>query len=78
MCVAGRVVVKFHEHATEAERLSAVRQVSRSATIEPRPTYADFDLLRIDPTDDPEAVAAALGDRAAVEYAQAAYSGCTP
>jgi len=73
--VAGRVVVKFREQATEADRLSAVRDVSRSATIEPRPTYADFDLLRIDPADDPEAVAAALGDRTAVEYAQAAYSG---
>jgi len=73
--VAGRVVVKFHGQATEAERLSVVRQVSRSATIEPRPTYADFDLLRIDPADDPEAVAAALGDRTEVEYAQASYSG---
>jgi len=73
--VPGRVVVKFHEQATEAERLSALRQVSRTATIEPRPSYADFDLVRIDPADDPEAVAAALGDRAEVEYAQASYSG---
>ena len=73
--VRGRVVVKFHDRATDADRLSAIQQVSRAATIEPRPTYADFDLVRIDPADDPEAVAAALGDRAEVEYAQAAYSG---
>ena len=73
--VAGRVVVKFHEQTSDADRLSAVQQVSRSATIEARPSYADFDLVRIDPADDPEAVAAALGDRAEVEYAQASYSG---
>jgi serine protease len=73
--VAGRVVVKFHDQTTEAQRISALQGVSRSATLEQRPTYADFDLVRIDPAEDPEAVAAALGDRAEVEYAQASYSG---
>jgi len=73
--VAGRVVVRFHDRTSDADRLSAVRQVSRAATIEPRRPYADFDLVRIGAADDPEAVAAALGDRAEVEYAQASYSG---
>ena len=73
--VAGRVIVKFREQATEAERLSAIADVSSSTRIEPRPSYADFDIVRIDPAEDAEAVATALGGHADVEYAQASYRG---
>ena len=37
------------------------------------PSYADFDIMRIDDAADPEAVATALMSRDDVEYAQAAY-----
>src|SRR5262245_45262535 len=74
-CVPGRVVVKFREQATETDRLSAVASVSRTATITPRPSYADFDLVSIDPAADTEAAAATLADLPAVEYAQASYAG---
>ena len=71
----GRVVVKFRDQATDAERLSALAGLAATATIDPRPSYADFDLVRIDPTADAEAIAAALTGQPAVEYAQASYSG---
>jgi serine protease len=70
---AGRVLVKFREQASEADRLSAVRDASSTAAIDPRPSYADFDVVRIDPAEDAEAVAAALQARPEVEYAQASY-----
>ena len=38
-----------------------------------RPSSANFDVVRIDPDEDAEAVARALSERADVEYAQAAY-----
>src|SRR5262245_30275476 len=72
---AGRVLVKFRDAMSPTARLKAVQQISRSATIDPRPAFADFDLVRIDTAENPETVATALGDRADVEYAQAAYSG---
>src|SRR5262245_38439779 len=34
---AGRVLVKFRDAMSAAERLTAVRKISRSATIDPRP-----------------------------------------
>jgi serine protease len=71
----GRVLVKFREAISAAERLAAVQRLSRSATIEPRRSYADFDVVHIGDGENPETVAAALGNRADVEYAQAAYSG---
>ena len=73
--LASRVVVKFHEQTTDAARLAALAEVSSTATIEPRPSSADFDLVRIDPAEDPETVAAALNGHAEVKYAQASYSG---
>src|SRR5262245_1633634 len=74
-CVPGRVVVKFREQATEADRLSAVASVSQTATIAPRPSYADFDLVSIDQAADVEAAAATLAELPGVEYAQASYAG---
>ena len=73
--VPGRVVVRFREQTTQAERLAALADVSSTARIDPRPSYADFDLVRIDPAEDPEAIATALKARAEVEYSQASYGG---
>jgi serine protease len=71
----GRVIVRFRAEAPLAARAAAVRAVARGGAIATRPSYADFDLVRIDPADDPEAVAAALKARHAdvVENAQAAH-----
>jgi serine protease len=73
--VPGRVLVRFRSDATPAARAAAVRSVSRTGAIAQRPSYADFDLIRIDATDDPEAIAAALKAQHAdvVENAQATY-----
>jgi len=54
---AGRVIVKFRDGSTMSER----------------PSYSNFDVLRIDPNEDAEAVAAELSRRPDVEYAQPAY-----
>jgi serine protease len=73
--VPGRVIVRFRAAAAPAARAAAVRAVSRTGTIAQRPSYADFDLIRLDAADDPETIAAALkaqhGD--VVENAQASY-----
>jgi serine protease len=71
--VPGRVIVKFKDTASEGARASAMSSVSRTAVMASRPTYADFDIVRIDPAEDPEAAALALGQRPEVVYAQAAY-----
>jgi serine protease len=73
--VPGRVIVRFRAAAAPAARAAAVRAVSRTGAIAQRPSYADFDLIRIDSADDPEAIAAALKAQHAdvVENAQASY-----
>ena len=73
--VPGRVIVRFRAAATAAARAAAVSAVSRTGAIAQRPSYADFDLVRIDQADDPEAIAATLKAQHAdvVENAQAAY-----
>jgi len=73
--VPGRVIVRFRAAATPAARAAALRAVSRSGAIAPRPSFADFDLIRIDAADDPEAVVVALKAQHAdvVENAQATY-----
>src|SRR5262245_727489 len=73
--VPGRVLVRFRAAATPAARAAAVGAVSRSGAIAQRPSYADFDLIRIDAADDPEAIVAALKAQHAdvVENAQASY-----
>jgi serine protease len=72
---AGRVIVRFRAESPPAMRAAAVRAVAQGGAIATRPSYADFDLVRIESTDDPEAVAAALKTRHGdvVENAQAAY-----
>jgi serine protease len=70
---AGRVIVKFRDGASSAVRLSSLARVSAASVVSERPSYANFDIVRIDPNDDAEAVADALGQRPDVEYAQPAY-----
>ena len=73
--VPGRVIVRFRANATPAARGAAIRAVSQSGAIAPRPSFADFDLIRIEAGDDPEVVAVALKTQHAdvVENAQATY-----
>src|SRR5438477_791159 len=70
---AGRIIVKFRDGMSTASRAAVVTAASRTSAIPERPSYANFDLVRIDPGEDAEAVAAALRRRPDVEYAQAAY-----
>src|SRR5438132_392507 len=69
----GRVIVKFRESASPKARASAVAHASPTASISERPSYTDFDIVRLDPNEDPEAVARQLNTSPAVEYAQASY-----
>src|SRR5437868_4349842 len=69
----GRVIVRFHDDVAAAERRTVARLASDTAEVAERPSYADFDIVRIDPAEDAEAVAAALAARSQVVYAQAAY-----
>lgn len=71
--VPGRVIVKFREGAAASSKASAIARASRSASLATRPAYANFDILRLDPAEDAEAVASALSASPDVEYAQAAY-----
>src|SRR5207245_1530036 len=71
--IAGKIIVKFRDGTSTASRLAAVTAVSSTSSIPERPSYANFDVVRIDPGEDAEAVAAALRGRPDVEYAQAAY-----
>jgi serine protease len=71
--VAGRVIVKFRDGMSAQARVSAMAAASPTATVSERPSYANFDIVRIDPGEDPEAVAAAFRQRPDVEYAQPAY-----
>ena len=69
----GRVIVRFHDDVAMAERRAMVRDANSHADIAARPAYADFDIVTIDPADDPEETATALRDRPGVQYAQAAH-----
>ena len=71
--IAGRVIVKFRDGMSTDARVRAMATVSRTAAVSARPSYANFDVVGIDPGEDPEAMAAALRQRADVVYAQPAY-----
>ena len=71
--VPGRLVVRFKDDASSEARLDAVRSISSSAVIAERPSYADFDIVRLDRMADAEAAAAVLRERSEVVYAQPAY-----
>ena len=66
----GRVIVKFRDGVSMPTRLSALSATSRSASISSRPDYANFDVVQIDPNEDPAAIARELSKRPDVEYAQ--------
>src|SRR5436189_915357 len=69
----GRVIVKFRDEAAMPDRRAAVRAASDTGEIAIRPSYADFDIVRIDPAEDAEEAASMLRQRPEVQYAQAAY-----
>ena len=50
-----------------------MRAASDTGEIAARPSYADFDVVRIDPSEDPEDAAAVLRARPEVQYAQVAH-----
>ena len=71
--VPGRVIVKFRGDSSTSARQSAISTLSRSASLAARPSFADFDVVEIDPGDDPEVLAGELSLQPEVEYAQAVY-----
>jgi serine protease len=70
---AGRVIVKFRDEAAMTDRRAAVRAASGTGEIAERPSYADFDIVRIDPSEDAEGAASVLRQRPEVQYAQVAH-----
>ena len=74
--VPGRVIVKFRDGTTSTVRQRSVSRVSalaKMSAVSEQPSYANFDVVRIDPSADVEAVAAALAASPDVEYAQPAW-----
>jgi len=69
--VAGKLIVKFRDGMSPTARASALS--AAAATTSPQPSYADFEVVSIDPAADAEAAAAAMAARPDVEYAQPAY-----
>jgi serine protease len=69
----GKVIVRFRDEVPTDERRNVMREATDSGELTSRQAYADFDVIRIDSSEDPEAVAAALKGRPQVLYAQAAY-----
>ncbi|HJZ77878.1 MAG TPA: S8 family serine peptidase [Vicinamibacterales bacterium] len=69
----GKVIVRFRDEVSSEERVALARGASPTADLMARRSYSDFDVLRIDPGEDAEAVAAALAGRPQVVYAQPAY-----
>jgi serine protease len=69
--VAGKVIVKFRDGVSPAARSSALAVTTAKASAQP--SYANFDVVAIDPSEDAEAAARALAAQPDVEYAQAAY-----
>ena len=69
----GQVIVKFRDAAAMTERRAAVHAASGTGEIAVRRSYADFDVVRIDPAENPEDAAAVLRARPEVEYAQVSH-----
>ena len=70
---AGRVIVKFKDEAAMSDRRSAVRAASGTGEIAVRPDFADFDIIRLDVSEDAEQAASVLRARPEVQYAQVAH-----
>jgi serine protease len=71
--VTDRLIVRFRDGLSRADRQAAVDIASPGAVMAARPSDADFDVVQLDSRDDAEIVAARLSQRADVEYAQAAH-----
>jgi serine protease len=67
----GRVIVKFRDGGRPT--LPDLTRAGFEIDGIERPSHADFEVVRIPPTDDPESVARQLAARPDVQYAQAAY-----
>src|SRR5262245_29034348 len=67
----GSIIVKFKEDATSSGISAATAQVA--GAIADRSSWADFDIVAIPSDTDPESAAAAMRQRADVEYAQPRY-----
>ena len=70
---AGRVIVRFRDEAAMPDRRAAVRAASDTGEISVRPSYADFDIVRLDPSEDAEEAASVLRGRPEVQFAQVAH-----
>jgi len=68
----GSIVVKFRPGTAPTSQQLMLQHVRASTTMD-APSYADFNIVPIDPNADPEAVAAELAKQPDVEYAQARY-----
>src|SRR5205814_8356492 len=66
----GRVIVKFRDEAAMPDRRAAVRAASDTGEIAARPSYADFDIVRLDPAEDAAQAASVLRQRPEAPYAQ--------
>ena len=69
----GRVLVRFRDEIPMAERRATVRMASDSAEIVARPSYADFDVVQLNPSEDAEDAARVLSQQPQVQYAQVAH-----
>jgi len=69
--VRGSIIVKFKEDATRGGISAATAQVA--GALADRSSWADFDIMAIPSDADPESAAAAMRQRADVEYAQPRY-----
>jgi serine protease len=67
----GSIIVKFRDGTTQIARQAMVARVNGSMTR--ALSYAPFDIITIDPSEDPEAVALRMAQQPDVEYAQARY-----
>ncbi len=71
----GKVIVKFKEGASAFARVTAMSRARTATTPSSTttPSYANFDIMSLDATEDAEVIAESLRQNADVEYAQAAY-----
>ena len=67
----GSIIVKFRAGTTVGAQRAMLARVNGAAS--PALAYAAFDIVSIDPSDDPEAAASRLAAQPDVEYAQARY-----
>ncbi len=69
--LADSVIVRFRDDGQPGAGLRL--RTAAPGTLTPRPAWADFDVLTLEPGEDPGQIAAALAARPDVEYAQPRY-----